>query len=190
VQDRVATELIPMDEWVQELRVAQKEARKLILANIKSEQQDQVESMPHWPRKWKAGNQVMLWADCRGKGQSKKLSKKWTGPYTIIEVRSPQVVVLEEPNSRNWLTINIKQIKLFNAVNPTTLNSSLNDGHYKVEEVLEEHTTDTGRHDWSCHLWLESPECGDWNSVGKPQLSPPPTSPSAVLGAPHSVRGC
>jgi len=47
-EDRVATELIPMDEWVQELRIAQEEARKLISANIKSEQQDQVGSMPHW----------------------------------------------------------------------------------------------------------------------------------------------
>jgi len=55
------------------------------------------------------------------------------------------VVVLEEPNSRNWLTINIERIKPFNTVNPTTLNSSLNDGHYKVEEALEECTTDTGR---------------------------------------------
>jgi len=35
-EDGVATELIPMDEWVQELLVAQEEARKLILANIKS----------------------------------------------------------------------------------------------------------------------------------------------------------
>jgi len=58
-------------------------------------------------RAWEAGNQVMLQADCKGKGQSKKLSKKWTGPYTIIEVLSPQVVVLKEPNSRNWLTVNI-----------------------------------------------------------------------------------
>jgi len=75
-----------------------------------------------------------LQADCRGKGQSKKLSKKWTGPYTLIGVPSPQVVVLEEPNSRNWLTVNVEWIKPFNTA---TLNSSLNDGHYKVEEVLE-----------------------------------------------------
>jgi len=46
-EDRAATELILMDGWVQELLIAQEEARKLILANIKSEQQDQVESMPH-----------------------------------------------------------------------------------------------------------------------------------------------
>jgi len=39
-EDRVATESIPMDEWVQELCIAQEEARKLILANIKSEQKD------------------------------------------------------------------------------------------------------------------------------------------------------
>jgi len=39
-EDRVATELILMDEWVQELCVAQEEAQKLILANIKCEQQD------------------------------------------------------------------------------------------------------------------------------------------------------
>jgi len=39
-KDRVATESIPMDEWVQELCVAQEEAQKLILANIRSEQQD------------------------------------------------------------------------------------------------------------------------------------------------------
>jgi len=39
-KDRVATESIPMDKWVQELHIAQEEARKLILANIKSEQQD------------------------------------------------------------------------------------------------------------------------------------------------------
>jgi len=32
--------LILMDEWVQKLSVAQEEARKLILANIESEQQD------------------------------------------------------------------------------------------------------------------------------------------------------
>jgi len=79
-KDRAATELIPMDEWVQELRTAQEEARKLILANIKSEQQDRVESTPHWLRTWEAGNQVMLQADRRGKGRSKKLSKKRTCP--------------------------------------------------------------------------------------------------------------
>jgi len=39
-KDGAATESIPMDGWVQELRVAQEEARKLISANIKSEQQD------------------------------------------------------------------------------------------------------------------------------------------------------
>jgi len=39
-KDRVATESIPMDKWVQELCVAKKEARKLILANIENEQQD------------------------------------------------------------------------------------------------------------------------------------------------------
>jgi len=93
-KDGAATESILMDKWVQELCVAQEEARKLILTNIKSEQQDQVESMPYQSRTWEAGDQVMLQADCKGKGQSKKLSKKWTGPYTIIEVHSPQVVVL------------------------------------------------------------------------------------------------
>jgi len=36
-EDRVATESILMDKWVQELHVAQEEAWKLILANIKSE---------------------------------------------------------------------------------------------------------------------------------------------------------
>jgi len=39
-KDGVATESILMDEEVQELLVAQEEARKLILANIESEQQD------------------------------------------------------------------------------------------------------------------------------------------------------
>jgi len=39
-KDRVATELIPMDEWVQEVCIAQEEARKLISANIESEQKD------------------------------------------------------------------------------------------------------------------------------------------------------
>jgi len=58
-------------QWVQELRVAQEEARKLILANIESQQQDQVESMPHLSRMWEAGDQVMLRADHKGKGQSK-----------------------------------------------------------------------------------------------------------------------
>jgi len=82
--------------------------------------------MPHQSRTWEAGDQVMLWADRKGKGQSKKLSKKWTGPYTIIEVHSPQVVVLEEPNSRNRLTANVERIKPFNAATPTALNSSLN----------------------------------------------------------------
>jgi len=70
-KDRVATELIPMDEWVQELHVAQEEARELILGNIKSEQQDRVEPTPHWSQTWKAGDQVMLWADRKGKGWSK-----------------------------------------------------------------------------------------------------------------------
>jgi len=79
-EDGAATELIPMDEWVQELRIAQEEARKPILANIKSEEQDRAESTPHWSRTWEAGDQVMLQADHKGKGQSKKLSKKWTGP--------------------------------------------------------------------------------------------------------------
>jgi len=93
---------------------------------ITSEQQ---ESMPHWSRTWEAGNQVMLWADHKAKGWSKKLSKKWTGPYTIIEVRSPQEVVLKEPNSRNWLTINVERVKPFNAATLTTLNYSSNNGH-------------------------------------------------------------
>jgi len=90
----------------------------------------------------------MLWADHKGKGRSKKLSKKWMGPYTIIEVCSPQVVVLKEPNSRNWFTINVKKIQPCNAATPSTLNSSPNKGHYEVEEVLEERTTDTGRHEY------------------------------------------
>jgi len=60
-----------MDEWVQELCVAQEESRKLILANIKSEQQDQVESMPHWSQTCEAGDQVTLRANRKSKGQSK-----------------------------------------------------------------------------------------------------------------------
>jgi len=52
------------------------------------------------------------------------------------------------PHSRNQFTVNVEQIKPFNAATPTTLNSSSNDGHYEVEEVLEEHTTDTGRHEY------------------------------------------
>jgi len=50
-EDGVATELIPMDKWVQELLIAQ-EVRKLISANIKSEQKDRVESMIHQSRTW------------------------------------------------------------------------------------------------------------------------------------------
>jgi len=73
-----------MDKWMQELHVAQEEARKLILANIESEQQGQVESTPHQSRTWEAGDQVMLQADYKGKGWSKKLSKKWTGPHTLL----------------------------------------------------------------------------------------------------------
>jgi len=53
-----------------------------------------------------------------------------------------------EPNSRNWFTVNVKQIKPFSAATPMTLNSSSKDGHYKVEEVLEECTTDTSRHEY------------------------------------------
>jgi hypothetical protein len=71
---------------VQELRVAQEEARKLILANIESEQQDQVESMPHWSRTWEAGDQVMLGADHKGKGQSKASRS----PATMDGVRNPR----------------------------------------------------------------------------------------------------
>jgi len=55
-EDGVATESILMDEWVHELCIAQEKARKLILANTKSEQKDQVESMPHWLRTWEAGD--------------------------------------------------------------------------------------------------------------------------------------
>jgi len=176
-KDGAATELITMDEWVQELHIAQEEARKLILANIKSEQQDRVEPMPHWLRMWEAGNQVMLWADCRGKGRSKKLSKKWTGPNTIIEVCSPQVVVLEEPNSRNRLTINVERIKPFNAAIPTALNSSSDNGHYKVEEVLEERTTGTGRCEYkvkwvgytNCHNSWVAEEDLTWGNFGYPR---------------------
>jgi len=146
-----------MDKWVQELRVAQEEARKLILANIKSEQH-QVESTLHQSRMLEAGGQVMQQADCKGKGQSKKLSKKWMGPYTIVEVRSPQVVVLEELSSRNQLTVNVKRIKPFNAATPTTLNSSSNKGHYKVEEVLKEPTTDTGRSEYKVK-WVGYTNC-------------------------------
>jgi len=109
---------------------------------------DWVEATPHWSRTWEAGNQVMLQADCIGKGRSKKLSKKWTGPYTIVEVSSPQEVVLKEQNSRNQLTINVEQIKPFNTATPTTLNSSSNDGHYEVKEVLKECTMDTGMHEY------------------------------------------
>jgi len=58
------------------------------------------------------------------------------------------VVVLEEPNSRNWLTIKVERIKPFNTATLTALNSNLNDGHYKVEEVLKECTTGAGRHEY------------------------------------------
>jgi len=66
------------------------------------------------------------------------------------------VVVLKEPNSRNRLTVNVKRIKPFNAATLTTLNSSLNNGHYKVEQVLKEHTTDTGRHQYK---WVSYTSC-------------------------------
>jgi len=69
-KDRVAKESILMDEWVQELSIAQEEARKLIL---ESEQQDRVELTPHWSRTWEAGDQVMLRADHKGKGWSRTL---------------------------------------------------------------------------------------------------------------------
>jgi len=52
---------------------------------------------------------------------------------------------LLQMNSKNWFTINVKRIKPFNTATLTTLNSSPNEGHYKVEDVLEECTTDTGR---------------------------------------------
>jgi len=42
----------------------------------------------------------------------------------------------------------IERIKPFNAATLTTLNSSSNDGHYKVEEVLKEHTMCTGRSEY------------------------------------------
>jgi len=45
-EDGVATEVILMDKWVQELYAAQEEARKLIMANIKGDQHNQVDSMP------------------------------------------------------------------------------------------------------------------------------------------------
>jgi len=46
------------------------------------------------------------------------------------------------------VTVNIKRIKPFNAATLTALNSSSDDGHYEVEEVLEERTTGTGRHEY------------------------------------------
>jgi len=49
--------------------------------------------------------------------------KKWTGPDNTIEVNSPQVVVLEEPNSRKQFTVNVEQIKSFNAATLNTPNS-------------------------------------------------------------------
>jgi len=42
----------------------------------------------------------MLCKDCKGRGKSHNLSK-WSGPYKIVEVHCPQVVVLEEPNSQD-----------------------------------------------------------------------------------------
>jgi len=45
------------------------------------------------------------------------------GPHTIVGVCSPQVVVLKEPNSRNWFIVNVEQIKPFNSATPTTPNS-------------------------------------------------------------------
>jgi len=56
------------------------------------------------------------------------------------------------------LTVNIERIKPFNAATPTTLNSSLNEGHYEVEEVLQEHTTDTGRHEYKVK-WVGYTNC-------------------------------
>jgi len=70
------------------------EARKLILANIKSEQQDQVESMPHWSRTWEAGDQVTLRADHKGKGQSKAsrssatMDRGWNPRNTMDSVQA------------------------------------------------------------------------------------------------------
>jgi len=68
---------------------------------------------PHWS--WKDGN------------QSKKLSEKQTSTHTIIEVCSPQVVLVEELNSRNWFMVNVKWIKPFNTATSTP-NSGSNNG--------------------------------------------------------------
>jgi len=84
---------------VQEMCKAQEEAMKFILANIESEQQEQAESInelpgillcctqPHWLRTWKAGNQVMLQAYCKGKAQPKKLSKvRAQQPWMVLRL--------------------------------------------------------------------------------------------------------
>jgi len=75
-KDGVATEPTSMDEWVQELCAAQEEARRLIAASIKGNQQGWVDSTPHQLRTWRCGEQVMLCKDHKRKGKSQKLSKK------------------------------------------------------------------------------------------------------------------
>jgi len=137
-EDRAATESILMGKWVQELGVAHEEARKLILANIESEQKTKWRQCPIGQERGKLATRSCYRLTAKERASQRSSSKKWTGPYTIIEIHSPQVVVLEEPNSRNRFTVKVKRIKPFNAATSTTLNSSLNDGHYKVEEVLKE----------------------------------------------------
>jgi len=155
-EDGAATEPTLMDEWVQELPAAQEEARRLIAASIEGNQQGWVDSTPHRSRTWRHGEQVMLREDCKCKGKSWKLSKKWSGPYRIVEVLSPQVVVLEEPNSHSRTKVNVERIKPFKASPMATQDSGPADGHYKVKEVLEEWTVDNGKLEYLArptHYW-------------------------------------
>jgi len=112
-------------------------------------------STPHQSRTWEAGNQVMLWADCKVKGWSKKLSKKWMVPHTIIAALKCWFSRSQTVGTSSL--IKVEQIKPFNAATRTILNSSSNEGHYKAEES----TMDTSRYEYKVN-WVGYTNHNSW----------------------------
>jgi hypothetical protein len=89
------------DKWITKLQ----EAQQIIHDQVMVSQDQAKKEMVLQHSTWKGGSYMvgdLVLVQQPMKGQARKLVKKWTGLFNVIQQASPQVIVLHHPKGHNF----------------------------------------------------------------------------------------
>ncbi|MFN7173082.1 MAG: chromo domain-containing protein, partial [Fimbriimonadaceae bacterium] len=139
------------DEWIAEL----KEAQRIIHEQVARTQDRAKDEMvrQHKLRQegsYASGDRVLVRQ--ASKGRARKLAKKWTGPFDVVQQVSPQVVLLRHPKGHDF-KLNMERVKPFRekrdvektGSKQSSPSSENEDEEYEVEAIVDHRDRADGR---------------------------------------------